>query len=56
MLADGGGDGHATADDLIGWTEVGTVLEPGLPGEWDDIAPWTGSVLEHDGRWWMFYT
>ncbi|MDJ0664715.1 MAG: family 43 glycosylhydrolase [Acidimicrobiia bacterium] len=48
--------GHATSSDLVTWTDLGTVLEAGYPGEWDDIATWTGSVIEHQGRWWMFYT
>ncbi len=48
--------GHATSSDLVDWEEVGTALLPGYPGEWDDVATWTGSVIEHDGRWWMFYT
>lgn len=48
--------GHATSTDLVNWTDLGTVLKPGFPGEWDDIAIWTGSVIEHGGRWWMFYT
>lgn len=48
--------GHATSPDLVTWTDLGTVLEPGYPGEWDDIATWTGSVIRQDHRWWMFYT
>ena len=48
--------GHATSPDLVSWTDLGTVLEPGYPGEWDDVATWTGSVIKHDDRWWMFYT
>ena len=48
--------GHATSSDLINWTEAAVALEPGYPGEWDDYATWTGSVIQHDGRWWMFYT
>jgi len=31
-------------------------LRPGPPGAWDDLATWTGSVIEHDGRWYMLYT
>ena len=31
-------------------------LQPGPPGSWDDLATWTGSVIEHDGRWHMLYT
>jgi beta-fructofuranosidase len=48
--------GHATSPDLVDWTEVGTAIEAGFPGEWDDIATWTGSVIQHAGRWWMFYS
>ncbi len=48
--------GHAISEDLINWTDVGTAVKPGLPGEWDDIATWTGSVIRHADRWWMFYT
>ncbi len=48
--------GHASSPDLVNWTELGTVLEPGYAKEWDDVSTWTGSVIEHDSRWWMFYT
>ena len=48
--------GHATSRDLISWDEVGLALRPGFPGEWDDFATWTGSVIQHEDRWWMFYT
>ena len=48
--------GHATSTDLKEWTEVGTALEPGFSGEWDDVAIWTGCVINHEKRWWMFYT
>ena len=48
--------GHATSPDLVTWTDLGTVLEPGYPGEWDDVATWTGSVIKQENRWWMFYT
>ena len=47
--------GHATSTDLKEWTEVGTALEPGFSGEWDDVAIWTGCVINHEKRWWMFY-
>ena len=48
--------GHATSTDLIDWTDAGTAITPGLPGEWDDVATWTGSVIHHADRWWMFYS
>ncbi len=47
---------HAVSDDLRNWTMLPDALAAGPPGAWDDLAPWTGSVIEHDGRWWMFYT
>ena len=31
-------------------------LAPGPHGAWDDLATWTGSVIEHDRRWYMLYT
>lgn len=31
-------------------------LAPGPRGAWDDLATWTGSVIEHDKRWYMLYT
>jgi beta-fructofuranosidase len=31
-------------------------LHPGLPGDFDDLATWTGSVLRRDGRWHLAYT
>lgn len=48
--------GHAVSVDLTDWTVLPDALEPGPPGSWDDLATWTGSVLEHDGRWHMLYT
>lgn len=49
--------GHATSGDLANWTTRGTVLQAGRPGDWDDLAIWTGSVLRHHtGRWLMAYT
>jgi len=49
--------GHATSADLVAWTDLGLVLEPGEPGSFDETATWTGSViLGPDGLWRMFYT
>ena len=49
--------GHATSTDLTSWNDLGVVLEPGGPGDFDETATWTGSVLQGpDGLWRMFYT
>jgi beta-fructofuranosidase len=48
--------GHAVSQDLRTWEVVADALHPGSAGSWDDLATWTGSILEHDGRWHMLYT
>jgi beta-fructofuranosidase len=48
--------GHAVSTDLRDWEVLGTALLPGPLGSWEDMATWTGSVLEHRGVWHMFYT
>ena len=49
--------GHAVSDDLVSWTRVPDALVRGDHGDWDDLATWTGSVVQHpDGTWFMFYT
>jgi len=48
--------GHAVSGDLVEWRELGDALRPGKPGEWDDLAVWTGCVVRGRDRWWMFYT
>ncbi|TXN29330.1 glycoside hydrolase family 68 protein [Lacisediminihabitans profunda] len=49
--------GHATSLDLATWTDHGVVIRAGGPGEFDETATWTGSVVHGpDGVWRMFYT
>jgi beta-fructofuranosidase len=48
--------GHAISTDLTSWTVVEDALASGPAGSWDEVATWTGSVVPHDGRWYMFYT
>ncbi len=48
--------GHAVSRDLRDWHVLPDALHPGAPGCWDDLATWTGSVIDHDGRWYMLYT
>jgi beta-fructofuranosidase len=48
--------GHAISTNLREWEVLGTALEPGPVGSWEDMATWTGSVLSKDGLWHLFYT
>lgn len=48
--------GHAASRDLRSWHVLADALSPGPRGSWDDMAIWTGSVIERDGRWHMLYT
>lgn len=49
--------GHAVSVDLRSWTEVADALVPSDSPATDDLATWTGSVVQDDtDRWWMFYT
>jgi beta-fructofuranosidase len=49
--------GHATSADLTNWSDLGPIFGPGAPGDFDETATWTGSVLQGpDGLWRMFYT
>lgn len=48
--------GHAVSTDLRSWEVLPQALGPGDPGDFDDLATWTGSVLRADGGWHMFYT
>ena len=48
--------GHAVSRDLVSWTVLPGALQAGPPGAWDDLATWTGSVIEAGGTWFLFYT
>jgi beta-fructofuranosidase len=48
--------GHAVSSDLCTWRVLPDALGPGPAGAFDDLATWTGSVLEHGGRWHLLYT
>jgi beta-fructofuranosidase len=48
--------GHSVSRDLRTWQVLPDALGRGAPGDFDDLATWTGSVLDHDGRWYMAYT
>jgi beta-fructofuranosidase len=48
--------GHAVSQDLRSWEVLPTAVSPGPPGAFDDLATWTGSVIEAGGRWHLFYS
>jgi len=47
--------GHAVSDDLATWKNAGPALTA-LSGTWNDRQIATGSIIQHDRRWWMFFT
>lgn len=47
--------GHATSKDMWNWDSHGTVLATDAK-TWNDISLATGSVVRHEGKWWMLYT
>jgi beta-fructofuranosidase len=48
--------GHAISSDMRRWSVLPDALHPGPAGSWDDLATWTGSVIDHAGSWHMLYT
>jgi sucrose-6-phosphate hydrolase SacC (GH32 family) len=49
--------GHAVSTDLVEWERVADALVRSDPPAFDDVATWTGSVIQHpDGTWFLFYT
>ena len=48
--------GHAVSQDLSHWKILADAIAPGPPGAWDDMSTWTGSIVQYNGQWHMFYT
>jgi len=48
--------GHAISKDLTNWNELPVALGPGRDDDWDNLSPWTGSIIEKDGTYFMPYT
>jgi hypothetical protein len=54
--AEGDSLGHAVSRNLLDWEELPTALDVEKPGSMGDMTNWTGSTIEHEGRYYMFYT
>ncbi len=48
--------GHAVSTNLLDWQELPPVLPPDEPGCPGDMQSWTGSTIERDGTYYMYYT
>lgn len=46
---------HVVSTDLVNWTELPIALKPG-PDDYDRDGAWTGSIIERDGVYFLFYT
>ncbi|HEX2037604.1 MAG TPA: hypothetical protein VHS99_25790 [Chloroflexota bacterium] len=47
--------GHAVSSDLVRWTALDPALRLGPSGAWDSVRFRTGTVVPHEGRYYMFY-
>ncbi len=47
---------HLVSDDLVTWRALPDAIAPGPPGSCDAGGIWTGSLVEHDGEYYLFYT
>jgi beta-fructofuranosidase len=54
--ADGTSYAHVVSSDLAHWEEWPIVIDPGPPGSPDDVSCFTGSVIERNGVFTLFYT
>ena len=47
---------HLASRDLVHWEELPLAIEPGPPGSPDAVSCFTGSIIERDGSFFLFYT
>jgi beta-fructofuranosidase len=47
---------HLVSKDLVEWRVCPDAFGPGASGEVDEDGIWTGSVIEHEGRFHFYYT
>lgn len=48
--------GHAVSTNLFDWTELPPILPPHPPGQTGDLQSWTGSCIELNGKYHLYYT
>ena len=47
---------HVASRDLVNWEELPLAIEPGGEGAPDAVSCFTGSVIERNGKFYLFYT